>query len=142
MVIPLQTRFQSSGSGGSLLPAWLRQAGRSRGAYLCVCTGLSGHLLRAEIPQNGAGGKFHKLTGTSVGSFFFFFLFHVVWRDNLDILTLGPVSSKIFKSKSPLVPGCIAEGPWYPPARCAGDHPPVPARASRAEGRQEIRLYP
>lgn len=38
------------------------------------------------------------------GNFFFFF-FHVVWRDNLDILTLGPVSPKIFKSKSPLVPG-------------------------------------
>lgn len=36
--------------------------------YLCVHTGLLGHLLRAEIPQNSIGGKLHKFVGTSLGA--------------------------------------------------------------------------
>lgn len=36
--------------------------------YLHVHTGLLGHLLRAEIPQNRIGGKLHKFVGTSAGS--------------------------------------------------------------------------
>lgn len=94
-----------------------------------------------DTPKTVLEESFTNLLEPQWGHYCFFF-FHVVWRDNLDILTLEPVSPKIFKSKSPLVPGCIAEGPWYPTARCAGDRPSVPARAPRAEGRREIRLYP
>lgn len=85
------------------------------------------------MTQNGAGGKFRKLIGTSVVSsffslfFFLFFLFHIVWKNNSDILRVGPVSHKFFilKTKSSLVPGYIAEGLWHPAALCASDNPSV-----------------
>lgn len=137
MAIPLQTHFQSSGCNGCLLPTWLRQAVQSKGAYLSEFSERYQERLHSgcweqRYPKMVLEESFTKLLELQWD--YFFSPFHVVWRDNLYVLTLG--------YKESLRP----HQPWYQDALqkvcCTPSHGVKVTRVLQVERRLKIRLSP
>lgn len=137
MAIPLQTHFQSSGCDGcSCQPGWDRLCKARVLIWVSFQRGTRKDYTQVAESRDTPKWSWREvsLNYWNCSGIIFFYPFHVVWRDNLYVLTLGYKES------------LRSHQPWYQDALqkvcCTPSHGVKVTRVLQVERRLKIKLSP